>query len=114
MFERLVTEVKFVGRRERDVAWDISRIFHEEGAEAMSFESIVGSGATSSHPHARAGDKVIETGELRRHRHGLQRRRLHVRLHARFDTGDLAEEMQEAYAVVLRGGRRASTRSARA
>ncbi len=64
MFERLVTEVKFVGRRERDVAWDIQRLFHEEGAEAMSFESIVGSGPTGSQPHARAGDKVIESGEL--------------------------------------------------
>ena len=60
MFERLVTEVKFVGRRERDVAWDISQLFHSEGAEGMSFESIVGSGATGSQPHARAGDKVIE------------------------------------------------------
>jgi len=64
MFERLVAEVKFVGRRELDVSWDIQRLFHEEGAEDMAFESIVGSGATGARPHGRAGQKVIEAGEL--------------------------------------------------
>ena len=49
--------MKFVGRRERDVAWDIARLFHEEGADEPSFESIVGSGPTGRTPHARAGDR---------------------------------------------------------
>jgi len=40
-FERLL-DVPFVGRRERDVAWDLGVIFHEEGAEAQAFEFIVG------------------------------------------------------------------------
>src|SRR5690348_12976665 len=64
MFERLVGEVRFVGRPERDVARDITRIYQEEGADEESFEAIVGSGATGARPHARAGDKVIEAGEL--------------------------------------------------
>jgi Xaa-Pro aminopeptidase len=64
MFERLVNEVQFVGRRERDVAWDIARLYHEEGADEPAFEAIVGSGPTGARPHARAGDKVIEAGEL--------------------------------------------------
>src|SRR5207248_8371282 len=59
MFERLSTEVQFVGRTERDVAWDIARLYHEEGAANPSFESIVGSGPTGSRPHARAGEKKI-------------------------------------------------------
>ena len=58
------SEVPFVGRRERDVAWDIQRLFHEEGADELAFESIVGSGPTGARPHARAGDRVIEAGEL--------------------------------------------------
>jgi Xaa-Pro aminopeptidase len=64
MFERLVSEVGFVGRRERDVAWDITRLYHEEGADEAAFESIVGSGPNGALPHARAGDRVIEEGEL--------------------------------------------------
>src|SRR5205807_74677 len=48
MFERLVSEVPFVGRRERDVAWDITRLYHEEGADEPAFEAIVGSGTASA------------------------------------------------------------------
>ncbi|HEY2072131.1 MAG TPA: M24 family metallopeptidase, partial [Gaiellaceae bacterium] len=54
----------FIGRTERDVAWDFAQLFHEEGAESPAFEFIVGSGPTGSHPHARAGDRKIGTGEL--------------------------------------------------
>jgi Xaa-Pro aminopeptidase len=64
MFERLTSEVRFVGRRERDVAWDIARLYHEEGAEEPAFEAIVGSGPNGARPHSRAGDRVIEPGEL--------------------------------------------------
>jgi Xaa-Pro aminopeptidase len=62
-FERLM-DVPFVGRRERDVAWDFGVIFHEEGADAQAFEFIVGSGPTGSQPHGRAGDRKIGAGEL--------------------------------------------------
>ncbi len=101
MFERLVTEVKFVGRRERDVAWDIAELFHSEGAEAMSFESIVGSGATGSQPHARAGDKVIEAGELVVVDTGANVGGYVSDYTRTFATGDLDGEMREAYDVVL-------------
>jgi Xaa-Pro aminopeptidase len=63
VFERL-TAVPFVGRTERDVAWDLAQLFHDEGGDALAFESIVGSGPTGSRPHARAGDRKIGTGEL--------------------------------------------------
>jgi Xaa-Pro aminopeptidase len=102
MFERLVTEVGFVGRRERDVAWDIQRLFYEEGAEGLSFESIVGSGATGSHPHARAGDKVIEPGELVVVDTGCVVAGGYMSDYTRtFSTGELSGELEEAYAVVL-------------
>jgi Xaa-Pro aminopeptidase len=102
MFERLVTEVRFVGRRERDVAWDIQRLFYEEGAEALSFESIVGSGATGSHPHARAGDKVIETGELVVIDTGCVVDGGYMSDYTRtLATGELDGELREAYDTVL-------------
>ena len=43
VFERL-TEVPFVGRTERDVAWDLAQLFHDEGGEGLAFESIIGAG----------------------------------------------------------------------
>jgi Xaa-Pro aminopeptidase len=63
VFERL-TDVRFIGRAEREVAWDLRRLFHEEGGEGLAFESIVGSGPTGARPHARAGDRKIRAGEL--------------------------------------------------
>jgi Xaa-Pro aminopeptidase len=101
MFERLVTEVPFVGRRERDVAWDISRLFHEEGAEEQAFESIVGSGPTGANPQGRAGDRVIGEGELVVIDTGCRVGGYVSDYTRTLATGELDGEMREAYDVVL-------------
>ena len=51
MFERLIAE-PFVGRTERDVAWTIEQLFHDEGADAVAFETIVAAGPNSARPTA--------------------------------------------------------------
>ena len=100
MFERLAAEVRFVGRRELDVAWDIARIYHEEGGTAPAFETIVGSGPTGSSPHARAGEKVIEAGELVVIDTGCLVDGYASDYTRTFATGELDGEMREAYDVV--------------
>ena len=101
MFERLVSEVKFVGRPERDVAWDITRLYHEEGADEPSFEAIVGSGPTGARPHARAGDRVIGSGELIVIDTGAKVDGYMSDYTRTLATGELDGEMREAYDVVL-------------
>ena len=101
MFERLVSEVKFVGRPERDVAWDITRLYHEEGAEEQAFESIVGAGPTGARPHARAGERVIEAGELVVVDTGCRVGGYVSDYTRTLATGELDGEMREAYDVVL-------------
>jgi len=101
MFERLVSEVRFVGRRERDVAWDITRLYHEEGADEPAFEAIVGSGKTGARPHARAGDKIIEAGELVVIDTGANVGGYVSDYTRTLATGELDGEMREAYDVVL-------------
>ena len=101
MFARLVSEVRFVGRPERDVAWDITRLYHEEGASDESFEAIVGSGSTGARPHARAGDKIIETGELVVIDTGCVVGGYPSDYTRTLATGELDAEMREAYDVVL-------------
>jgi len=100
MFERLASEVRFVGRPEREVAWEITRLFHEEGAEGMAFESIVGAGPTGAKPHARAGDRVIGRGELVVVDTGCSVDGYVSDYTRTFATGALDGEMQEAYDVV--------------
>jgi Xaa-Pro aminopeptidase len=101
MFERLASEVPFVGRRERDLAWDITRLYHEEGAEEPAFESIVGSGPTGARPHARAGDREIGAGELVVIDTGCRVGGYASDYTRTFATGELDGEMREAYDVVL-------------
>ncbi|HJQ50347.1 MAG TPA: aminopeptidase P family protein [Gaiellaceae bacterium] len=101
MFERLVSEVQFVGRRERDVAWDITRLFHEEGAEEQAFESIVGAGPTGAQPHGRAGDRIIESGQLVVIDTGCRVGGYVSDYTRTLATGELDGGMREAYDVVF-------------
>jgi Xaa-Pro aminopeptidase len=101
MFERLVSEVSFVGRRERDVAWDITRLYHEEGADEPAFEAVVGSGPTGARPHARAGDRVIGEGELVVIDTGCRVGGYLSDYTRTLATGELDTELRETYGVVF-------------
>jgi len=98
-FERLL-DVHFIGRRERDVAWDLVQIFHDEGAESVWPEFIVGSGPTGSHPHGRAGDRKIGVGELVVVDAGCTIGGYTSDYTRTFSTGPLDERLREAYEVV--------------
>jgi Xaa-Pro aminopeptidase len=100
VFERL-TEVKFVGRTEREVSWDLTRLFHEEGGEGLAFESIVGAGPTGARPHARASDRTIGSGELVVIDAGCTIEGYASDYTRTFATGPLDGEAKEAYEVVL-------------
>ena len=63
VFAALAKE-RFAGRSERELAWWIERSFREGGAEGVSFEAVVGAGATASSPHAVPGDMPIAPGVL--------------------------------------------------
>jgi Xaa-Pro aminopeptidase len=100
VFERL-TEVPFVGRAEREVAWDLAQLFHEEGGSGLAFESIVGSGPTGSRPHARAGDRKIGPGELVVIDAGTTIDGYASDYTRTFATGPLDDEAKEVYETVL-------------
>jgi Xaa-Pro aminopeptidase len=99
-YERL-TQVQFSGRTERDVAWDLLQIFHDEGAEDQAFEFIVGAGPTGSQPHARAGDRVIGEGELVVVDAGCIIDGYASDYTRTFAVGHVNGEMREAYDVVI-------------
>ena len=100
VFERLI-EVKFVGRTERDVSWDLTRLFHEEGGDGLAFESIVGAGPTGARPHARAGDRTIRAGELVVIDAGCTVDGYSSDYTRTFATGPLDDEAKEVYRTVL-------------
>lgn len=63
-FTKLVENVSFLGRTEREVARDLEAIVLEEGAQGMAFETLVASGPNSALPHHRAGNRRIERGDV--------------------------------------------------
>ena len=100
VYERLL-DVRFIGRRERDVAWDVTRLFHEEGGEGLAFETIVGSGPTGAQPHARAGNRKIGARELVVIDAGCTIDGYASDYTRTFATGPVDGEAREAYEIVL-------------
>jgi Xaa-Pro aminopeptidase len=100
MFERLL-EQPFLGRTERDVAWTIEQLFHEEGADAVAFETIVASGPNSARPHGRATDRQIGRGETVLVDTGCIVGGYASDYTRTFTTGFVEGPIKEAYAVVL-------------
>ena len=100
VFERLADE-RFVGRTERDVAWTIEQLFHDEGAETVAFEIIVASGPNSARPHGRATDREIGRGETVIIDTGCTIKGYTSDYTRTFATGTLDGLLREAYAVVL-------------
>jgi Xaa-Pro aminopeptidase len=63
IFQALSQE-RFSGRTERELAWWVERSFREAGAEGVSFPTVVAAGETATSPHAEPGDRAIEEGVL--------------------------------------------------
>ena len=57
-YERLADEA-LVGRTEAEIAWWLTTVLHEEGADDLAFPTIVASGPNAARPHHRPGDRMI-------------------------------------------------------
>lgn len=52
------------GRTEADVAWEVEKFYRENGAEGLSFSTIVGVGPNAALPHANPGQTTVRENEL--------------------------------------------------
>jgi len=98
VYDRLADEA-FSGRTERDVAWTIEQLFHDEGAEAVAFELVVASGPNAAKPHGRAGGRVIGRGETVVVDAGCRIDGYCSDYTRTFATGPLPDELKEAYRI---------------
>jgi Xaa-Pro aminopeptidase len=62
-FSHMLTRIR-PGRTELELAWEIERFLREQGAEALSFETICVSGPRTSLPHGGPTSRGIETGDF--------------------------------------------------
>jgi Xaa-Pro aminopeptidase len=92
----------FVGRTEQDLAWRMQQLFHENGADGLAFETIVGSGPTGAKPHGRPTDRVIEANTLVVIDAGCTVDGYNSDCTRTFATGELPDDLAEIYDVCLR------------
>jgi Xaa-Pro aminopeptidase len=91
----------FVGRTERERAWCLEELFHELGADAPAFETIVASGANAARPHARPTDRELEAGETVVVDAGVIVDGYCSDSTRTFATGPLPDELKDGYAACL-------------
>lgn len=110
-FERLARQ-PLVGRTEAELAWWLISAIHEEGAEAVSFATIVASGPNAALPHHHPGARVIGRGEMVIVDAGAKVDGYCSDCTRTFATGPLPEELRRAYAT-CRAAQEASLASVR-
>jgi Xaa-Pro aminopeptidase len=101
IYERIAGE-GFAGRREVDVAWRVHELLHEMGAAGVSFDPIVASGDAGALPHAEPRDRAIERGDLVTLDIGGVLDGYCSDCTRTFATGPVADDLAEAYDLVLR------------
>jgi Xaa-Pro aminopeptidase len=94
-----MAEERFVGRPEKELAWRMEQLFHEEGADALAFPIIVGSGPTGALPHGRATDREVDPNTTVVIDAGCYVDGYASDCTRTFATGDLPDDLARAYAV---------------
>jgi Xaa-Pro aminopeptidase len=94
---------RFVGRTERELAWRLDQLFHELGADAPAFETIVASGPNAAKPHARPTDRTMEAGETVVIDAGAMVDGYNADCTRTFATGPLPDTLTAAYEATLEG-----------
>ncbi len=104
VYEALAAE-RFSGRSEQELARWIEQRFHDLGAESLSFDSIVASGANGAQPHHHPGGDVIPEGTLVTVDIGCVVDGYCSDCTRTFATGALPGRLHEAYELVARAQR---------
>lgn len=90
------------GATEREVAFEIEIELRKRGAEAISFEPIVGSGPLSAHIHHTPSDRPLEKGDLVLMDFGCKFEGYCSDMTRTVVLGSASDEQRELYELVLR------------
>ena len=90
------------GRTEREIALELEFFIRRQGAEGVSFDFIVVSGANSSLPHGVPTDKKVEPGDFVTMDFGAMVDGWHADMTRTVAVGQVSEQQREVYDTVLR------------
>ena len=87
---------------EKQIANEIERYFKENGAEGLSFDTIVASGKNSSMPHAVPTEKQIEEGDVITIDMGCKYKGYCSDMTRTIFVGEVEEHTKKVYELVLK------------
>ena len=99
-FDEILEFIK-VGVTEREIALELNRLMFEYGAEDLSFDTIVLSGANTSMPHGVPSEKKVQRGEFVLMDYGAVYNGYHSDMTRTICVGEPDEEMRKVYDIVL-------------
>ena len=105
-FDRLIPRLK-IGMTEKDLADELHYLVNREGAEAMSFGTIVASGARGAMAHGFPTNKVIENGDMVVVDFGVMYDGYCSDMTRTLLFGDISQENRRIFNLVLESGKRA-------
>ncbi|MCX5045271.1 aminopeptidase P family protein [Aldersonia sp. NBC_00410] len=89
------------GRTEREVGRQLEFLMLEQGADGISFETIVAAGANSAVPHHRPTEAILAHGDFVKLDFGATLRGYHSDMTRTFVLGSVADWQREVYDLVL-------------
>lgn len=89
------------GKTEREIALELNRLMFQNGAEDLSFETIVLSGKNTSMPHGVPSDKKVQDGEFVLMDFGAVWNGYHSDMTRTVCVGEPDDEMKKVYNIVL-------------
>lgn len=99
-FSELLNFIK-AGKNEREIALKLDSLMLENGAEALSFETIVLSGKNTSMPHGVPSDKKVEQGDFVLMDFGAVYDGYHSDMTRTVCVGEPTDKQQKIYDIVL-------------
>lgn len=99
-FENVLNHIK-AGKTEKEIAFIIDSYMLQNGAEALSFETIALSGKNTSLPHGVPSEKIISDGDFVLMDYGAVYDGFHSDMTRTVCVGKPTDEMSEVYEIVL-------------
>jgi len=96
-----LSEERFVGRTENDLAWRVRELFHEHGSSELSFDTMVAAGENGASPHSDNRDVAVPANTLVIVDAGCSVDGYASDCTRTFATGELPDELAKIYEVCL-------------
>lgn len=100
IFSELINHIK-IGMTEKQVVGEIFKLVYDFGAEGVSFDPVISSGARTAMPHGRASDRIIRQGDFLLLDFGIIKDGYQSDMTRTVSVGEMTDQFRNIYDVLL-------------